>query len=251
MIFTCGLWAFIWGILILGDNPQFNCSQCGATPQFQRAVKKPSAIARWFYSLLYDLNKTFRASAIGVWFFGLNKFFQIILGVLSVFVCFLMLSLFLAITGLNGAANRQTSKSQMNANSNSSQTPIASTSSTPPPSNLSSTENLALGKKALNDGNLTAARSHLSAIAKETKEFSSAKQYLAIVEKREKRNVVENDLNSVKSEQAGVEEMLDATEDFGEQAGSPKKAIYLNALKRKGQLQLRRIELERKLKSMP
>lgn len=162
-----------------------------------------------------------------------------------------MFSTFIAIIG---GGNRQTTKPQMIANNNSSQTAIASTSSTPPPlppSNLSSTENLALGKKALSDGNLSAARSHLSAIPKEAKEFASAKQYLATLEKREKRKVVEDELNGVESEQARVEEMLDATEDFGEQAGSPKKAIYLSALKRKAQLQLRRIELERKLKSMP
>ncbi len=60
---------------------------------------------------------------------------------------------------------------------------------------------------------------------------------------------IESELAGVQRDQASVEEMLDATEDFGPQAGSPKKAIYLNALKRKGQLQLQRIALERKLKA--
>lgn len=218
-------------------------------PQFQRAVnqgtsQEPSAFDKGLASSM----NAFKASAVGVWFFGLSKFLQIILCVSSVFVGIMVLGVFIA---LIGDGNRQTAKPQITANDNSSQTPVASTNSTPLPSTLSSTENLALGKKALSDENLSAARSHLSAIPKDAKEFSSAKQYLATVEKREKRKVVEDELNGVKSEQAGVEQMLDATEDFGEQAGSPKKAIYLNALKRKGQLQLRRIELERKLKSMP
>lgn len=60
---------------------------------------------------------------------------------------------------------------------------------------------------------------------------------------------IESELSGVKSDEAGVERMLDATEDFGEQAGSPKKALYLNALKRKGELQTQRIALERKLKA--
>lgn len=60
---------------------------------------------------------------------------------------------------------------------------------------------------------------------------------------------IESELAGVRRDQASVEEMLDATEDFGPQAGSPKKAIYMNALKRKGELQLQRIALERKLKA--
>jgi hypothetical protein len=60
---------------------------------------------------------------------------------------------------------------------------------------------------------------------------------------------IESELASVESDQARVEEMLDATEDFGPQAGSPKRAIYMNALKRKGELQLQHIALERKLKT--
>ena len=60
---------------------------------------------------------------------------------------------------------------------------------------------------------------------------------------------LESELAGVERDQAGVEERLDATEDFGPQAGSPKKAIYMNALKRKGELQLQHIALERKLKA--
>lgn len=60
---------------------------------------------------------------------------------------------------------------------------------------------------------------------------------------------IESELASVESDQARVEEMLDATEDFGPQAGSPKRAIYMNALKRKGELQLRHVALEKKLRA--
>lgn len=82
------------------------------------------------------------------------------------------------------------------------------------------------------------------------KQISSAK--LALKSNATAKNScadIESELASVKSDQARVEEMLDTTEDFGEQAGSPKKAIYLNALKQKGQLQLQQIALERKLKA--
>lgn len=29
MVFSCGLWGIVWAILILSDNPQFHCAQCG------------------------------------------------------------------------------------------------------------------------------------------------------------------------------------------------------------------------------
>ncbi len=60
---------------------------------------------------------------------------------------------------------------------------------------------------------------------------------------------IESELAAVERAQAGVEETLDATEDFGPQAGSPKRAIYMTALKRKGELQLRHIALEKKLRA--
>jgi len=65
----------------------------------------------------------------------------------------------------------------------------------------------------------------------------------------DKCSEIESELAGVESDQARVEEMLDATEDFGPQAGSPKRAIYMNALKRKGELQLRHIALEKKLRT--
>lgn len=148
-----------------------------------------------------------------------------------------------------GNNNKPSSVNLSTINANTVATPPTSTPV--PPSAKTSEENLELGKKALSVGDLSTARNHLSAIPKDTKEFASAQQYLAVVEKREKRKAVENELEQVKRDQANVEEMLDATEDFGEQAGSPKKALYLNALKRKGELQLKRIKLERQLKSMP
>ncbi len=104
------------------------------------------------------------------------------------------------------------------------------------------------GKKALSNGDLGVARSYLSAISKDAKEFVSAKQYLATLEKRERRKSIEDELNSVESEQAGNERALDLYENM---EGSIGKGSYLNALKKKGELQLRHIQLERKLKSMP
>ena len=70
-----------------------------------------------------------------------------------------------------------------------------------------------------------------------------------LMQKSDSCSSIESELAGVRRDQSSVEEMLDATEDFGPQAGSPKKAIYLNALKRKGELQLQRISLERKLKA--
>ncbi len=52
----------------------------------------------------------------------------------------------------------------------------------------------------------------MSAIPKESKEFASAKQYLATLEKRERRKSIEDELNSVESEQAGNERALDLYE---------------------------------------
>jgi hypothetical protein len=58
--------------------------------------------------------------------------------------------------------------------------------------------------------------------------------------------VLENQLAVIENDEANVERMLDATEDYSEE-GTIKKQIYFNSLKRKGELQLQHIALERKL----
>ncbi|HEX9929313.1 MAG TPA: hypothetical protein VGB02_12315 [Pyrinomonadaceae bacterium] len=249
-VFLCGLWLPIWALIALSYNAMFHCSQCGhsdaaqylANPYLrQQKARQAAPMTKQSDSFVHSFRH---------WF---NNLHIMLRAVIITFSLLLLTSLSILIEKSeksNRQSNSQTSTiNTLEGSSNKTITPA--TPSTPSPSSLSSTDNLALGKKALSKGDLGTARSHLSIIPKEAKEFASAKQYLAAVERREKRKVVEDQLNSVKSDQAGVEQMLDATEDFGEQAGSPKKAIYLNALKRKGQLQLRRIELERKLKNMP
>jgi len=59
---------------------------------------------------------------------------------------------------------------------------------------------------------------------------------------------VESDLAELEGEQAGVEEMLNATQDYSDE-GTIKKGIYFNALKRKADLQLQHIALEKKLRT--
>lgn len=127
-------------------------------------------------------------------------------------------------------------------------TATVTSAATPQSSALSSKENLEAGKKALSNGDLSTAKSHLSAIPKEAKEFTSAKQYLATLERREKRKAVEDELESVKRDEANAEDMLNRTEHM---EGTIGKNIYANALKRKAELQLKRIKLEQKLKGMP
>lgn len=136
------------------------------------------------------------------------------------------------------------------SNSDTNVTQTASAKPTPSPalSSLSPKENLEAGRKALSQGDLGTARTHLTAIPKGASEYASAKQLLTKVEAREKRKAIEDELADVRGSEAEVENTLNKTEDM---EGSIGKTIYANALKRKGELQLRRIQLERKLKGMP
>lgn len=251
-LFSCGLWAFVWLILTVSDNPRYHCSQCGHSDSVKYLtnpyLRSQEAQQKAERAALRGQSSSPSSNSFTEWFSGLDsraKTFMI--GLAAVGVLFVIgLGYFIK----NAKTNRQ-SNSQANATntSNASNKTIASApASTPAPTTLSASENLALGKKALGDGNLSTARSHLSAIPKDAKEFASAKQYLATVAKREQRKSVENELESVESQIANQEDMMNRTED-GE--GSIGKSIYANALKRKAELQLQRIKLERKLKSMP
>lgn len=59
---------------------------------------------------------------------------------------------------------------------------------------------------------------------------------------------IEGELAGIKLDQGRVEQLLDETQDFSDE-GTLKKGLHLNALKRKAELQLQRIALERKLKA--
>lgn len=219
------------------EQQQFKSQQSSATTQIQKVVEQGS-------SQQGSLQLSSIVSSTTQWFSGLSnkgKFITIV----SIITLLLIGAILPEIDKRNKVSTPPI------ASNDSSQTPIASTSSTllsPLPSSLSSTENLELGKKALSDGDLSTARSHLSAISKEAKELASAKQYLATVERREKRKVVEDELENVKRDEVGAEDMLNRTKNM---EGSIGKNIYANALKRKAELQLQRIKLERQLKSMP
>lgn len=248
-VFLCGMWLPVWALMAASYNARFHCAQCGYSDATQHLANPRLRQQRAQQAALRAKQVDSTVQSFKLWFGNLSTPQKAM--VIATPIILLMIGILAPIIDKsNRPLNSQTNTSNtLNASSNQAIAPA--TLSTPPPLSLSPSENLTLGKKALSDGDLSIARSHLSAIPKGSKEFAAAKQYLATIEKREKRKAVEDELESVKRDQAGVEEMLDATEDFGEQAGSPKKALYLNALKRKGQLQSRRIELERKLKSMP
>lgn len=89
------------------------------------------------------------------------------------------------------------------------------------------------------------------------KQIESAKQKMAAIPPkkaiaqaavREPRQKLKDELESLESEDAQLERALDMYENM---EGSIGKSSYLNALKKKGELQLRRIQLERKLKKLP
>ena len=124
---------------------------------------------------------------------------------------------------------------------------------------LSPAENLEEAKRLFKTGNyedITFAAGHLSAIPKTAKEYPVAKKlqtqidvYFKRVNQRKEpitRKEIEDELANLAGEDAQLEDTLDQYEDYEGQAAT---ATKLNALKRKGQIELRRIELQRKLKS--
>jgi hypothetical protein len=62
------------------------------------------------------------------------------------------------------------------------------------------------------------------------------------------RTSIQNELAQLEHDEAQQEIILNQTENM---EGTVGKQLYLNALKRKGEIQLRRIELERKLNKLP
>lgn len=247
MLFSCGLWAFVWGILILSNNPRFHCSQCGATPQFQKVAKQPSAIAKWFHSLV----NAFKATAIGTWFFSLNKVLQVILGILSVYTGILVVAFVVgAFLGLINRVTNQITEPQMIANStpnSSSNTATASeTTIVYQPRGLSPAENLEKGKKAISDGDRRTAIRHLSAIPKAAKEFASAKQLLANFSEREQINV---ELEELREQHSNLERRMSGLAFKIDPPDLAKEVDRLEKVRLKNEA--RQEELELKLKTIP
>ncbi|MBX3299580.1 MAG: hypothetical protein KF736_08970 [Acidobacteria bacterium] len=229
MVFTCGLWGIVWAILILSDDPRFHCAQCGysdsnrylANPYLRSQEAQANAESR-----LQGNNATQTVSpllGVGIFFmpyifgwFTLRNGYSTQARVISLgWAGFVILVNVIAIATNPSPSNNTSSSSSSNVNA----TQI----------NMQNVANAATNSVTTNANKTDSSTTK-----------PSAKQTCADIE---------NELASVESDQARVEEMLDATEDFGPQAGSPKRAIYMNALKRKGELQLQHITLERKLKA--
>ncbi|MCW2957034.1 MAG: hypothetical protein JWO69_1903 [Thermoleophilia bacterium] len=248
-VFLCGLWLPIWALIAASYNAMFHCSQCGHSDATEYLANPNLRHQRAQHAALRAKQETSFVDAFRHWFRNLSNRGKAV-AIAAPILLFMWGILAPIIDKSNRPSNTQTNTSTaLSVPSN--KTIAPATPLTPSPSNLSSTENLALGKKALGDGDLSTARNHLSAIPKEAKEFASAKQYLATLERREKRKTVEDELESVKRDEAGVEDTMNRTEHMLDSEGTIGKQIYANALKRKGELQLRRIKLERKLKGMP
>ncbi len=111
-----------------------------------------------------------------------------------------------------------------------------------------------MGKKELSEGSLSIAAIHLAAIPKNAKEYASARQLLAQIASRsqrketESRKEIEEQLANLASEDEQLDRALDMYDGYDGPAATATKS---KALKRKAQIQLRRTELERKLKTMP
>lgn len=247
-VFLCGLWLPIWVLIAATYDARFHCSQCGHSDATQYLANPNLRQQRAQQMALVGQQTASFVRSFKTWFGNLSTAWKAVV----IAVPSLLLTLGVLAPIIDKPKRPSGTQTNANSTSNSSvnRTALSATPTPPASSNLSPSDNLAQGKKALSDGDLSTARNHLSAIPEEAKEFASAKQYLATVERREKRKAVEDELAGVKRDQASVENMLDQTEDYSEE-GTIKKTIYANALKRKAELQLRRIQLERKLKSMP
>lgn len=218
-LFSCGLWAIVWFIQNVSYTPRFHCSQCGfsdATKYLQNPnLRAQEAQLKAERAALGGGTSSPFSNSFTQWFSALSngqKVFMVGAG-------FFVLIIFVGFIGALQSGNRQQSNRQSNTTSNVNATNAAQ-------ANMQNAAN--------------AVANAANAVATSTNKTSAPKNSCADIE---------SELASVESDQARVEEMLDATEDFGPQAGSPKRAIYMNALKRKGELQLQHIALEKKLRA--
>lgn len=210
-LFSCGLWAIVWFFVTVSHNPRFHCAQCGHSDAY-KYLANPNLRAQEAH--LGAGRAALRGEPSGSYFNSLSTWFSGFNSQGKIFVIGAAIVVGVLGLGILGALTAPNQRSNNQANTAVNKTNAASFSPTPTPA------------VALKDTPKTGT--------------TTARQSCADIE---------SELASVESDQARVEEMLDATEDFGPQAGSPKRAIYTNALKRKGELQLRHIALEKKLRA--
>jgi hypothetical protein len=105
---------------------------------------------------------------------------------------------------------------------------------------FSPSQNLAAAKGALSHGDKSNAKIYLSAIPKGSREYAIATPMLRYME-------IEGELASLEREAASQDKLMDQTEDFSDE-GTLKKGIYLNAFKKRAEIQIKIQKLERELK---
>lgn len=238
MIFSCGLWAIVWGVLILSDNPRFHCSQCGfsdapkylANPNLRSQESQQNA-----------QRAALQSSSPSAWFLGLSSQSKIfaVLGVLT----FIGLSIFVVAT-----VTKQ-SNLQPNANSTSNSSSNKMTAFPTPklyPAGLSPAENLEKGKKALNAGDQYTAWTHLFHIKKVAKEYAAAQQLLASIGERER---IEFELELLNEREENVKTIASGLAYKVEP--NKLKEMLDNNERVLREIYARRQELNRKLEKMP
>jgi hypothetical protein len=201
---SCGLWGFVWMLLVLTHHPKYHCSQCGHAEDFLATRNRVGGIIKEAQPRAERARLSAHTNPFVQWFTSLGTGHKVFVIGIAFLTFSVVVGFFSAIMGLSPSSNRQ-SNTNTNIAANvgtASATPAVALKTSPTPSRMT-------GKCA----------------------------------------DIESDLALVESDQARVEQMLDATEDFGDQAGSPKREIYMNALKRKGELQQQHIALERKLRA--
>lgn len=263
-LFSCGLWAIVWLIQNLSYTPRFHCSQCGHSDSYRYLanpnLRSQEAQQKAARATLQGKSCSPSSNLFAKWFSGLTNQSKIVMIGLTVFGVLSIIILGVAVKNVNQKSNTQSNANSTSNNSlvNTTSTPIKVTRS---PSDLSSAENLEEAKEYLKRDkgvDKTYASMHLEAIPKTAKEYPEAKRLLAEIKvyfqrlnqqsEPNTRKEIEDELANLAGEDAQLENTLNQYENYEGQAAT---ATKLKALKRKGQIELRRIELERKLKSMP
>lgn len=261
-VFLCGLWLPVWAIITATYDARFHCTLCGysdavhylANPYLRQqtmnqasAGDRSTAFLRSSYERFAGLGNTSKVVVIG---------FVVVLMAIVIKVVITMPITNEQIAKYNEEVDRHNQsilsekttlveKSNPEAVSNTAQT------SSPLPSSLSPKDNLELGVNALSQSDLSTARSHLSAISKGSPEYARAKKALAEVEARDKKAKIYAELRDLTTQAAQQDKLMNETEHMLDGEGTVGKTVYLNAFKRRAQIQLQRLELERKLKRMP
>ncbi|MEQ1642153.1 MAG: hypothetical protein ABL959_01760 [Pyrinomonadaceae bacterium] len=211
-LFSCGLWAFVWIILTLSHNPRFHCSQCGHSDAYKYLANpnlRSQEAQHNASQASHGDESVTSAKAVFHWFSGLSSQAKALTIVLVAVLGVFVIGV--AYTSSRNAGINRTS----NSNANAITSPDTISISTPP-----------------------------TPVPYPSQQAPNPK----FVQKSDSCSDITSELAVVESEQANVERLLDQTEDYSEE-GTIKKSLYLNALKRKGDLQLRHIALQRKLKA--